>query len=256
MPHARRPRATLHRSVAPGIHRLEHACTNSYLVEDEDRLTLVDAGLPATHGYLLQAIAAIGREPEDLVALVITHAHFDHLGVAARLRAATGCRVLVHDEDAELAEHPYRYLHERPRSRYPLRYPAALPALASMTAAGALWVRGTTRTEALPGSGTLDVPGSPTVVFTPGHTFGHCALDFPDRGAVIAGDALVTLDPYTGETGPRVVAGAATANARLALESLDALAALGTRTLLPGHGRPWRGDLREAVQAAHRAGVA
>ncbi|WP_411557687.1 MBL fold metallo-hydrolase [Plantibacter sp. MPB07] len=256
MPRVRRPRATLHRSVAPGIHRLEHAYTNSYLVEDGTGLTLVDAGLPATHGYLLQAIAAIGREPEDLVALVITHAHFDHLGVAARLRAATGCQVLVHDEDAELAEHPYRYLHERPRTSYPLRYPAALPALASMTAAGALWVRGTSRTEPLPGSGTVDVPGSPTVVFTPGHTFGHCSLDFPDRGAVIGGDALVNLDPYTGETGPRVVAGAATANARLALESLDALAALGTRTLLPGHGRPWRGDLREAVQAAHRAGVA
>jgi hypothetical protein len=165
--------------AAPARPSIARSRTNSYLVEDEDRLTLVDAGLPATHRYLLQALAAIGRRPEDIVALVITHAHFDHVGTAARLREELGCRVLVHDEDASLAEHPYRYLHERPRIRYPLRYPAALPALASMTAAGALWVRGTTRTEALPGSGTLDVPGAPNVVFTPGHTFGHCALVFP-----------------------------------------------------------------------------
>jgi glyoxylase-like metal-dependent hydrolase (beta-lactamase superfamily II) len=45
--------------------------------------------------------------------------------------------------------------------------------------------------------GTLPVPGSPRVVFTPGHTLGHCALHFPERDAVIAGDAVVTLDPYT-----------------------------------------------------------
>jgi hypothetical protein len=31
----------------------------------------------------------------------------------------------------------------------------------------------------------------------------------PDRDTVIAGDAIVTLDPYTAKTGPRIVAGAA-----------------------------------------------
>lgn len=58
--------------------------------------------------------------------------------------------------------------------------------------------------------GTLPVPGSPQVVFTPGHTLGHCALHLPDRDVVIAGDAIVTLNPYTGATGPQIVARAAT----------------------------------------------
>jgi hypothetical protein len=49
--------------------------------------------------------------------------------------------------------------------------------------------------------GVLPVPGSPHVVFTPGHTLGHCALHFPDRDTVIVGDAVVMLDPYTAETG-------------------------------------------------------
>jgi hypothetical protein len=37
---------------------------------------------------------------------------------------------------------------------------------------------------------------------------------------VIAGDAIVTFDPYTGRSGPRIVARAATADAELALASL------------------------------------
>jgi glyoxylase-like metal-dependent hydrolase (beta-lactamase superfamily II) len=67
-------------------------------------------------------------------------------------------------------------------------------------------------------SGTLPVPGAPRVVFTPGHTLGHCSLHLPDRDCVIAGDAIVTLDPYTARTGPRIVARAATADSERAVE--------------------------------------
>jgi glyoxylase-like metal-dependent hydrolase (beta-lactamase superfamily II) len=69
---------------------------------------------------------------------------------------------------------------------------------------------------------------------------------------VIAGDAVVTLDPYTGRTGPRIVARAATADSERNLRSLDALAATGTRMVLVGHGEPWT-DGAEAIVAAARA---
>ena len=84
---------------------------------------------------------------------------------------------------------------------------------------------------------------------------GHCALHFPDRNAVIAGDAVVMLDPYTAETGPKIVAGAATADSKRALESLDALADTGATTVLTGHGEAWRGGTVEAVARARRAGA-
>ena len=101
----------------------------------------------------------------------------------------------------------------------------------------------------------LDVPGRPRVVFTPGHTHGHCSLHFPDRGTVIAGDAVVLLNPYTGRRGPQIVAGAATADSKRALASLDALAATGAETVLTGHGEPWIGGVEEAVQRARAAGA-
>jgi glyoxylase-like metal-dependent hydrolase (beta-lactamase superfamily II) len=103
--------------------------------------------------------------------------------------------------------------------------------------------------------GTLDVPGSPRILFTPGHTLGHVALHLPERDAVISGDALVTHDPYTDTRGPRVVARAATADSERALASLEPLANSGAGTLLPGHGEPWRDGAESAVREARRVGV-
>jgi glyoxylase-like metal-dependent hydrolase (beta-lactamase superfamily II) len=124
---------------------------------------------------------------------------------------------------------------------------------AAMGAKGALWVKGAREVRTHSG-GRLDVPGRPEAIFTPGHTHGHCALHFPDRGAVIAGDAFVTLNPYTGATGPQIVSGAATADSAQALASLDALAAIHAATTFVGHGDPWTRELRLAVELARAAG--
>ena len=107
----------------------------------------------------------------------------------------------------------------------------------------------------MPTSAVLDVPGRPTVVFSPGHTYGHCALFFPERDAIITGDALVTLDPYTAQTGAQIIAGAATADSEMALASLSALAATRARIVLPGHGEPWRAGIGAAVAAARAVGA-
>jgi glyoxylase-like metal-dependent hydrolase (beta-lactamase superfamily II) len=93
------------------------------------------------------------------------------------------------------------------------------------------------------------------VIRTPGHTLGHCALHLPERDVVIAGDAIVTLNPYTARRGPQIVAGAATVDSRRALDSLDALADTGARTVLVGHGEPWTGGAEQAVLAARAAGA-
>lgn len=242
--------------IAPGVHLIERANVNCYLLEDEEGLTLVDAGLPGVWTELGQAIRALGRQPEDLKALVLTHAHFDHVGVARRLVQRLGVPVYGHRNERVLAAHPYRYAHENPRATYPLKHPRAVPILTSMLFAGALGVKGVHVTDDLDAAATVPVPGRPRVIACPGHTAGHCALHLPDRDVLLTGDALVTLDPYTGETGPRIVAGAATADSDLALRSLDALAETRTGTVLTGHGRPWTGGIEGAVAEARRHGRA
>jgi len=243
----------LQTDVAPGVHRIEDAYTNWYLIEDGGRLTVVDAGVPTSWGSLQDALAALGRSPSDVAALVLTHAHFDHVGFAERARRELGVPVWVHEDDVPLTRNPMGYAHERGRSWY-LTQPGALPIMASLLRHRAFWPSpvGEVRTYR---DGTLDVPGAPEVVFSPGHTYGHCALHLADRDALIAGDAIVTLDPYTGRRGPRVVARAATAYSDRAIASLDALEETGAGTVLTGHGDPWTGGVAEACGLARAAGI-
>jgi glyoxylase-like metal-dependent hydrolase (beta-lactamase superfamily II) len=242
--------AVLTARVSEGVHLLTAAHVNCYLVEVEHGLLLVDTGLPNMWPLLMQSLSELGRRPQDLTGIVLTHAHFDHLGCAARLQSELGLRIWAHHGDHYLAAHPYRYKHERPRLPYPLRYPRGARVLAQMARAGALRVRGVEGLIDLDRAGAEPIPGAPQVIFSPGHTAGHCALHWADRDVILTGDALVTLDPYTGITGPQIVARAATADSAQAVTSLDALAATGAAVALTGHGVPWRDGIVSAVEQA------
>jgi glyoxylase-like metal-dependent hydrolase (beta-lactamase superfamily II) len=217
---------------------------------------VVDAGVRSSWSSFHAALAQIGRGPEDVGAVFLTHAHFDHIGFAERARSELHVRVWVHTDDAPLARHPLQYSHERSRLPY-LANPKAMPIVASLVRGGAFWptpLKEVNRYVSGENGDGLRVAGNPMVVHTPGHTLGHCALHFPDRDAVIAGDAIVMLDPYTGERGPRIVAGAATADFDRALDSLDALAATEAKTVLTGHGSVWNAGVSAAVAEAREAG--
>jgi glyoxylase-like metal-dependent hydrolase (beta-lactamase superfamily II) len=243
----------LTRDVAPGIHRVEDAYTNWYLVEEGERLTVVDAGVPTSWGSLHEALDQLGRSTDDIEAVVLTHAHFDHVGFAERARRELGVSAHLHTNDVALSRHPWRHDHERPRSYYFLTKPKALPIVASLLRNRAYFVQPLKEVQRFDeNTDQLPVPGSPRVVFTPGHTQGHVAFHFPNRDAVIAGDAVVMLNPYTGSRGPQIVAKAATADSERNLSSLDALAETGAKTVLTGHGEPWT-DGAAAIVAKARA---
>jgi glyoxylase-like metal-dependent hydrolase (beta-lactamase superfamily II) len=244
----------LHANVADGVHRIEDAYTNWYLVEEDGRLTIVDAGVPRSWDSLLAALDSLGRRTDDIEAVVLTHAHFDHIGFAERARRELGVPVWVHENDVPLTHHPRRYAYERSPAYYFATQVRALPIVAALVRERAFWPRPVQEVRRYE-NGSLDVPGRPRVIATPGHTIGHCALHLPDRDAVIAGDAIVTLNPYTGKRGPQIVARAATADSRRALASLDALAQTGAPTVLTGHGPPWTAGVESAVAAARSAGV-
>lgn len=249
----RGPAPVLRLDIARGVHGVEHAHTNCYVVEDSDGVTLIDACFPSTGNAVVRLLATIGRTPGDIRALLLTHGHFDHVGFARGLKAALRTPVWVHGGDRSLAAHPYRYRPERNRVLFPLGHGRSLPVLGTMVLAGALAVRGVDVDRVFADGDVLDVPGRPQVIHAPGHTAGECAFLLPDRGVLLSGDALVTLDPYTGHRGPQLVAPAATADSELALASLDRFVDCGARIVLPGHGDPWTAGSRAAVGAARLA---
>jgi glyoxylase-like metal-dependent hydrolase (beta-lactamase superfamily II) len=242
-------------SVAEGVVRIHRAGLNCYLITG-DGLTLIDTGLPGMWSQLLEALATVGATPEDLDAVVLTHGHFDHVGMSDRLHREHGRRSRIHRADVPIARHPYRYDHQLARWPYPFKHPGGVPILLGMTAAGALTVKGTDAQGDVQPGVAMDVPGGPIPVASPGHTHGHCGFFLPDRGILFSGDALVTLDPYTGRRGPRMVARAATADVESNILSLDRLADTGARVVLPGHGEPYPAGIRGAVQQARLAPVA
>jgi glyoxylase-like metal-dependent hydrolase (beta-lactamase superfamily II) len=245
----------LRRDIVEGVHRVEDSFVNWYIVEDGGRLTIVDAGTPAGWGLLQDALGTLGRKLSDIEALVLTHAHYDHVGFAERLRRELGVPVWLHENDVSLSRHPQLFGTED----LPLKYfkdRDFLKVAASFARSRAFFARPIKEVRTYAGEGPLDVPGSPHIIFTPGHTKGHCSLHFPERDLVIAGDAIVTFDPYTGKTGPRLVAKAATNDSAQATASLDRIAATGAGTVEVGHGEPWTGGAAEAARLAREAGSA
>ncbi|HEV2076054.1 MAG TPA: MBL fold metallo-hydrolase [Thermoleophilaceae bacterium] len=241
-------------NVVDGVHRVEDAHTNWYLLEEGGRLTVVDTGVPSSWQSLNEAVRVLGTGLDRIEAVVLTHGHFDHLGFAERARAELGVPVWVHENDVPLTRRPRQYGHERTPFYYFATQLRAAPIVATFVRERAWWPTPVAEVRRYEGGGTLPVPGSPQVVFTPGHTLGHCSLHLAERDAVIAGDAIVTLNPYRATRGPQIVSGAATVDSERALASLDALAETGARTVLTGHGEPWRDGAEAAVARARSAG--
>jgi glyoxylase-like metal-dependent hydrolase (beta-lactamase superfamily II) len=240
---------TLHRDIAPGVHRVAEAFVNWYLVEDDAGVTVVDAALPRCWDTLLTSLDTLGRSRDDVRAVVLTHAHFDHVGFAERARTELGVPVYCHAEEVWLTRHPWRYKTERSPAPYLLK-PATAARFTRFLLQGGLRVPKVKEVTTFADGDVLPVPGRPAVVFTPGHTFGHSALHLRDRDASLVGDAIVTLDPYTGRTGPRLVARAATADSAQARASAERLAGLTARVMGGGHGEEWTDGIAEAAQRA------
>jgi glyoxylase-like metal-dependent hydrolase (beta-lactamase superfamily II) len=238
--------------VAPGVYRLGSPLVNCYLVEENGRFTLVDAGLPGYFEQLLETFRRLGADLHDLDAVVLTHAHPDHIGMAERLRTEAQATVYVHGADAQMARTATTPNHEGDILPYIWR-PAALRLLAHIARNGIKVPRIEDLTTYADGA-ELDVPGRPTVIGTPGHTHGHSSLLLADGGALLAGDALCSRNPLTGREGPQVMPTALNASTDQALASLDRIAAVEAQTVLFGHGEPWTAGPAAAVDRALQAG--
>ena len=224
--------------------------TNWCLMRDGTAITLIDAAWPKDYPFVVESLQRIGATPEQVEAVVLTHAHPDHVGVAERFRSEH--QAVVHTHRAEVGHATGEYhQHVRTIDLVVRMWRPSVFAF-SMNAIG----RGGSRPSPVKvleafDETQLDLPGGRLVpVPTPGHTTGHCSFHLPDEGIVITGDALVNQNLLTNKPGPRLMPRIFSNDAIRAEESLDALGALDADVLLPGHGEPLHMTPHRAVEQA------
>jgi len=88
--------------TSPEVDLIRLSISNAYLIKSR-RPVVVDAGGPRDTPALLAALRTEGVDPHAIALIILTHAHGDHGGGAAALRAATGAKIVLGAPDVPMA---------------------------------------------------------------------------------------------------------------------------------------------------------
>ena len=185
---------------------------HSYLLLGRDRALLIDTGLGV--GDLRREVEALTDRP---VTVALTHVHWDHIGSCGQFAAPA-----VHAAEADWLRHfplPEAAVRRQLCAKAPL-FPAGFSPENHRIFSGEPG-------RILRDGDTIDLGGRHVqVLHTPGHSPGHCCCYEVERGRLYAGDLLYRgcLDAFYPTTSPEDY-----------LASLERIAALPLREILPGH---------------------
>jgi len=225
---------------------------NVYLIRENNRLALVDCGLPFSASWeTLQAgFAALNIPISDLTDIFLTHWHADHIGALPKLREiAPEARIIFHRFDHQFI-HKRQYHREESLSamREWLTKNGANELLADEMIAFRMDTPELKSRDMLVEGGEevkLTEEGDGwEIVWTPGHTNGHFVLYNKNRQLLLSGDHLLTdissnigkfPDSREDPLGDF-------------LNSLDKLAALDVTNVLPAHGETFNDPLRRITE--------
>ncbi|WP_047984784.1 MBL fold metallo-hydrolase [Ornithinibacillus californiensis] len=145
---------------------------NCYIYEEEDQLTLIDAGMPSSYKGIVQTVQEINK---PLTNIVLTHGHGDHVGALDKLKQAfPNVVVSISERDNSL-----------------LKGDTSLRANEAQTPIKGGVPKGI-QTEANQLLREGNRVGSLEVFLTQGHTPGSISLLDTKNNAIIAGDAFQT----------------------------------------------------------------
>ncbi|MEU2450678.1 MBL fold metallo-hydrolase [Streptomyces sp. NPDC012765] len=219
--------------LANRLHMLRFPIGQAYLWQDGEALTLIDAGHAGSAAEIERAIRSLGRAPEQLERIVLTHCHRDHVGAAGELAARWGARVLAHRLDAPVI-----------RGELPVPEPVLLDWEVP------LYAHGLTVPEAPPtrvdreleDGEDLGFGDGAYVVHAPGHTDGSIGIHLPRHGVLFTGDCVAAVGP--------LMLGVFNVDRARAIAAFGRLASLAPSIACFGHGNPLTENTAQALAKA------
>jgi hydroxyacylglutathione hydrolase len=209
---------------------------NVYLLEDEDGVTLFDAGART----MTRAVASAGAKLGGVRRIVLGHGHTDHRGTAPAL----GVPVLCHPNEVEDAEGTGGF-------RYWPADLAGVPPVARQLQkllhryawdGGPVQISGTVKEG--------DEVASFRVIDLPGHAPGQIGLWRESDRLALTSDCFYTIDMWGRDVAPRIPFATYNYDTDQARASMRKLAALEPAAAWPGHAKPATGDVRGQLERA------
>jgi glyoxylase-like metal-dependent hydrolase (beta-lactamase superfamily II) len=230
-----------------------------YALELDDGLGLIDAGwdTPEAWQALNDGLAIAGADVADVRAVVVTHIHPDHYGLAGRVREASGAWIGLHPADAALLVGRYVETDQMIASMTDLLEVSGVPSdLAPDLAGSSMQIRSFVRMvppdRLIEHDEIVELKGwDLRAVWTPGHSPGHLCFHSPSRRLLLSGDhVLPRISPNISVHSQQIVNPLADY-----LESLSLVEHLECDEVLPGHEWRFSGldDRVEQLRVHHRA---
>lgn len=86
------------------ITRILSGRCNCFLISHHNRFLLVDTSRTNKWHVLQNRLEQLGLNANSIIAVILTHSHFDHAENAANLKAQLGAKVIIHRNEAEFLE--------------------------------------------------------------------------------------------------------------------------------------------------------
>ena len=216
-----------------GVHQIPSRMSRMYLIVDES-LTLIDAGLPWDARTVFRYVESIGRKPEEIDRILLTHNHPDYTSGAHSISKRTGAEIVAHEDDTR---------HHHSKGRY-LGYMGIFNAIDLPVP----FLRRATVSHTAADGDVLPIAGGIQVIHTPGHTPGSACFLLKDKGVIFSGDTAFSNGGSVSRSIPFPGY-----NREDYQRSLDKLCGLVFDVMCGGHGSPLVGNASEKLRKLMKA---